>query len=785
MMYKFSFKIVLLFSVTVLFSSCLSTLHFYEDEQLYTGAKIVINEGKKSADDGKITGAISSVVYPETNKKFLMVIPIKLWIYNLTGKPLTERRDISWIDKNGKPIEEKGFKKWVRDSWGQEPVWKHKVFPKQVILLMENRLHNIGYFHASVKYTEQISKWNRKKFKYVYHVTPDSAFRYTEINYPEENSAITQSIGLTKKGSLIKVGDAYNLSTLRAERDRIDKVLKESGYFYFSPDFIIYKIDSSSQNTNLKLKIELKQSTPEISLNPYKINEVTIHQNFTSENKVRTKVDTILVDNYRYIRASHRFKPKTITNAVFFEKNKNYSTDEYNETLKQLSKLNVFKYLKIDFKKVDSTKNNLLDVDIYLIPAKRNSINFELNYITKSTNFAGPGLAGSYVNRNIFGGAEKFTLKLGGNFESQFSGQTNGYLGTFSYEFSTGAELVFPRFYPFSYAKQSRRFVPKTKINIDWHQLNQIRYYQMYVTNLSYGYQWDETQYVTHSLNLVNLTYQYLNRATTTFDSILAANSLLKRSFDNQFMLGSIYSYTYYNLIKGLKRNSTYFNGSLDLSGNLLRQIQTLTDKDPNLQNDLKIFRNSYAEYAKVSFDLRRYIFTGDHGILVGRLFAGCGVPTGNSTALPFIKQYFTGGANSVRAMQVRSIGPGSYRTPADSVGVLIDKTGDIKLESNIEYRLKWGMYELAFFTDAGNIWLFKNDSQRPGGVFNSNTFYKEIAIGSGIGFRLDVEFFVARVDIAMPLRRPDYPETSRWIFQNSYGSDWKPTINIAIGYPF
>jgi len=265
-------------------------------------------------------------------------------------------------------------------------------------------------------------------------------------------------------------------------------------------------------------------------------------------------------------------------------------------------------------------------------------------------------------------------------------------------------------------------------------------------------------------------------------------NPFLKRSFEAQFFLGSTYSYTYTDQTNTNLRNTFYFNGSVDGSGNLIGLIQGKSDTTSAHQN--KIFRKPYAQYVKLEFDTRDYFKVTPGLTWANRIDIGIGYTHGNSSSLPYVKAFFSGGSNSIRAFRARSLGPGSYYKPPDSNSFTSDEPGDIKLEANTELRANlFSIVKGAAFIDAGNVWLLHEDPSRPGSKF-SKSFANQIAVGTGLGLRIDVSFFVLRLDVAFPLRLPYNPEGQRWVINKiDFGSSsWRANnlvYNIAIGYPF
>jgi outer membrane protein assembly factor BamA len=289
---------------------------------------------------------------------------------------------------------------------------------------------------------------------------------------------------------------------------------------------------------------------------------------------------------------------------------------------------------------------------------------------------------------------------------------------------------------------------------------------------------------VYHELNPISINLVNQTQTSPEFEQILDQNPFLRRSFEQNFIVGVNYLFNFNKLIDDTKRHGVFVGTGLDVAGNLLNGLSNLSDSESG-----KIIGLEYAHYAKVDVDLRYYFRPAAKHTIATRLLAGVGMPIGNSVSLPYIKQFFSGGPNSVRAFRIRSIGPGSYQPDETSINSFFDQSGDIRLEGNVEYRFPIVSFlKGALFMDAGNIWLWNENEALPGGKFNKD-WTKELAVGTGVGLRVDVQFFVIRFDLATPLRYPYLPEGERWGNTFDIGSKtWRRdnlNFNFAIGYPF
>jgi hypothetical protein len=323
--------------------------------------------------------------------------------------------------------------------------------------------------------------------------------------------------------------------------------------------------------------------------------------------------------------------------------------------------------------------------------------------------------------------------------------------------------------------------------------MHRMLYFTMNAVNFSYGYTWRETYEKEHDLNPFAVNFARVMKSTPEFDALLRTNPFLRRTFEQQFTIGGNYAFTYNGLADSPRRDQYYFHGMVDVSGNLLNLIhRTLYQRAPTVAEPFYLFNFRYAQYSKFSTDGRYYHILNKNSRIATRLLAGIGIPYGNSSSLPYIKQFFSGGANSLRGFLPRTVGPGVY-VSADSASrrSFLDQAGDIKLEGNIEYRFTMiSFLKGALFLDAGNVWLFRHNDALPGGKFELNHFHRQLAVSSGFGFRIDLTYFVLRFDLGMPLRKPFLDGNGGWVHrQIDFSSkSWRRqnlVLNIAIGYPF
>jgi len=377
---------------------------------------------------------------------------------------------------------------------------------------------------------------------------------------------------------------------------------------------------------------------------------------------------------------------------------------------------------------------------------------------------------------------------MAGSFEAQFSGKNKN---LFSYSFNPQVEIYFPRFVaPFHINNVSSMYTPKTRISFSYNYLKRVDFFNLRTFQFIYGYKWKEDIKKEHELNPINVSYTSLSKQSPAFTEILAVNPFLKKSYEEQFIAGASYSFVYNEQVIPGKKIHYYFHLSAETSGNAFSLVKSIGGDKASSDNPARVIGSIYSQYSKLSMDTRGYFnFTNTNKIAL-RIFAGIGKPYGNSSTLPYIKQFFSGGPNSIRAFHINTVGPGSYLQNNNNRGFL-QLGGDIKLEANAEYRFSIIRFlKGAVFVDAGNVWLLKSNPANVVSPFSFSKVMDELAVGAGVGLRVDVSFFILRFDLATPLRKPWLPEGQRLVVNdiNIGSSAWRSDnliLNVAIGYPF
>ena len=555
---------------------------------------------------------------------------------------------------------------------------------------------------------------------------------------------------------------------------------------------MIFEADTNRyDNRKFDLFLRLKKGVPEKSVIPYTIDSLTVYPNYSIETDTAISSGAKMVNGIAFVQDEEFFKPKKLEPYILFEKGQKYNSETARLTSNRLSALGSYKYVNIRFNEKDSSAINgksSLSADIFLSPLNKRAIRTELQAVTKSNGFAGPGVSVTYSNRNLFRGGENLNITGHFAYETQLAGGKDAGLSSIAGGFKT--DLTIPRLIPFS-PSRFKYSVPKTKISLGADILKRSKLYTLTSLNTSFGYTWNANRFVYHELNPISVNYVNLSNTTEEFEAILDKNPFLRRSFEQQFIAGLNYTFTYNELVDEDKKQPFFISTSLDVAGNTL----SLFSGSKNT-----VFGLEYAQYVKADIDLRNYFKWGKEQALVSRIYAGWGIPYGNSSTLPFVKQFFSGGPYSVRAFQIRSLGPGTFRSDDDGRSSFFDQSGNLRLEGNLEYRFPiWSYLKGAIFADAGNVWLtsevdLPEDESEEGRLFNEelitkgkfgSDWTKELGIGVGFGLRVDIQSFVIRFDLASPLQVPYLPEGERLRTPFLDGGRNNLVFNFAIGYPF
>lgn len=748
--------------------ACSGIRHLPAGEKLYVGAKIKL-ESTEEINKRSIQKTAEDVIRPQPNKSYLGVRP-KLWLYNATHG-----------------YSHSMLQKWMRKN-GAAPVLLSHVKPGATSAIIDASLFNMGFFNSYTT-SEIIEKEHTAKVIYTSYV--HLPYTIKKLIYEISDDSISALIMAEKEHSLIKIGANYQLDVLKNERARIDGILKNKGYFYFNPDYLLFKADTSVNDRTISFRLTLKDSIPQSALTVYRINQVTINQNYSLNERVGgDSAKPFMVDDFEFVgnEARMKVKPKVITRSVYLRKGEIFSRLQYTTTLNRLMSIGYFKLVQISFSEPADSVSGLLDATILLTPMTKYSFRTEIDVISKSNNFAGPRLNVSITNRNAFRGAELLKLNLAGTYEAQL-GRNQDNLYTYSY--NPQAELTFPNFLvPFKLKKMNSIYLPKTYFLLSYNFLKKVSYFDMSTFEFIYGYRWKEDIRKEHELNPIDISYSSIRNKSDLFTELLESNPFLKKSYEEQFVAGGNYSFTYNEQMLRGKKVHTFFQVKTELAGNALALATRIGGNTISAENPAMVAGSVFSQFGKLSVDSRFFLNHKNRNKTAMRLFAGVGLPFGNSSVLPYSKQFFSGGPSSIRAFQINSLGPGNYFQDTNKQGFL-QLGGDVKLEMNAEYRFNiFSYFKGAVFVDAGNVWLLESNPSLIGTPFSFSEFTQQMAVGTGFGLRIDVSFFVLRFDLAIPLRKPWMEENQRWVTnQIDFGSStWRKEnllLNVAIGYPF
>jgi outer membrane protein insertion porin family len=778
----------LLVSIAIILGGCNATKYLGEDQRFYAGSVVKLEPQGKVGGKKQIKEELESLIIPAPNTEVFGMRP-GVWLF------FRER------DQNKK----KGLKAFIRRKFGQVPVLMTDIKPQQTAKLLEGNLNNNGYFRSEVKF-EVKDRPEKKESVVVYRVSLQPPYRIRNITFPRpKDSTYARIIRSLRVNSLIEQGQRYDLARLQAEQERIEKEVENFGLYYFDDRYLIFEADSTVGYKEVDLDLRLEEGIPERGRRIFRIGEVNIFPDYTLDtDTTKLKQHYEVVDSIRYHDFTRKFKPKVITRVVNLRDNNIYTSEDHSLTLSHLMDLGVFKFVNIQYAEIFPDSNQLR-ANIYLTPLKKRSLRAEFQAVSKSNSFAGPGIQATFTDRNFLRGAELFQLRINSSYEVQLSKRISGPLNSF--ELGVETSLTIPRFIsPIRIDYSSKKYLPKTDFRLGLNLQNRVSFFRLNSFNLSAGYNWRESEAKTHELYPVDINFVQTGNESEEFVAILEKNRFLQSSFDDQFILGSRYSYTLNTQLKKdlvgefeeqkLKTHSLYFNGTIQTAGNLVNALQSEAQKSEG--GTYEIFNAAYSQFVRGDIDFRHYWQFDAKNKLASRLIVGTGYAYGNSDVLPYIKQFSIGGANSLRAFPARSVGPGTYSIRADEryfppneIPSFVDQRGDIKLEANVEFRFDIiKAFKGAVFVDAGNIWLWEEDQDRPGGKFEKEDFISELAVGTGLGFRFDFNFFVLRFDTAFPLRVPAVDTRERWVIdQIDFGSSgWRSDnliFNIAIGYPF
>jgi hypothetical protein len=778
---KFASRYLSLCLFAWVFYSCNVTKFVPEGEYLLDKMKI------ESDIPGYYAFDLNAYIKQQPNFKMFVLGKPMLHVYNWAGKDSS-----LWINRLWKKI-------------GDAPV----IFDSTLVYKTEKELErffvNKGYMDVEV--TSNIERRN-KKANVTYLLRGNTPFHIRAYNTSIEDDSIAallenipleprRRIGGESSGTRIPFVRKYMLfdrNLLDAERNRITTLLRNRGYYAFVKENIDYEafVDSLSDASAVDLTFNL-HLTPDILPNgnyaeiphrKYFYDKVNVYLDYDpliiGDISDYPKKDSIEINGYTLFYQGEKppIRPGVIANNCFIMPSGIYSQLEEEVTYSAFSNLNALSNIHIQFDEKLRNDSALLDCSILTMPAQKQSFAFSV----EGTNTAGDlGIASSvnYTHRNLFRGAETFNLKVRGAYEA-ISNLTNPYL-----ELGGEASIQIPKFiFPFINRNFLRMMRTTTEFSASYNYQTRPEYDRILLSGgIRYTWQNRNRLSARHQFDLLDVDYVYLPREDSVFMNNLPAGAKYFGYID-QFIVGMNYTYYHSNFDPLQKqRDAQSIRFSLESAGNVLRGLSSLFGWEKDEYGSYHLLNTYFAQFVKANFDYSRTKVLDKYNSVSWRIGGGIGIPYGNSEMLPFEKRYYSGGANSVRAWAVRELGPGNY-LPVDTT-TFFNQSGDIKLDLNIEYRARffWKL-EAAAFIDAGNIWTIRDYSGQEGGKFRLDTFYKQIALGYGLGLRLDYDFFLIRFDCGWKAYDPAKRGKDAWAFlRPNFKDNW--AWHIAVGYPF
>lgn len=765
------FHLLIVSAVLSALASCSATKYVPDGSYLLDEIKI------RTDNKAVRPSALRMYVRQNPNAKWFSLIKTQLYVYNLSGRDSTR-----WGNKFLRRI-------------GDAPVIYNEEEAKRSEEEIRKAVQNMGYMAASV---QRSVKTKKKKLKLYFDVTTGKPYVVHSLRYDIPDKRIAHIIRQDSAHSLLKEGMYFDVNALDADRQRITEQLLNNGYYKFNKDYIGYTADTV-RNT---YKVGLTQC-----LHPYRRHvddSVAAHPRYWI-NKIHFITDYDMLrssamgsvdvnDSIHYKGHSIFYKdklylrPKVLTSNLRIQSGDLYNENKVQQTYSNFGRLSALKYTNIRFVETQVGDSAKLDCYVLLTKSKHNSIAFEVEG-TNSAGDLGAAASVSFQNRNLFRGSETFMVKLRGAYEV-ISGLQSGYSHNNYTEFGVESSINFPNFlFPFLSADYKQKIRATTEFGLQYNYQMRPEFLRT-MASANWSYKWTKRQKIQHRIDLINIGFLYLPSISERFKEDYinkGQNQVLQYNYQDRLIINMGYSF-HYNSVGGAVVNNTIASNSysirfnLESAGNIMYALSKAADIRKNSNGEYAILGIPYAQYVKAEFDFAQNIRIDRRNSLAFHLGLGVAVPYGNAKTIPFEKQYFSGGANSVRGWSVRDLGPGCF--PGN--GNLLDQSGDIKLDASVEYRSKlFWKFQGAVFVDAGNIWTIRSYANQPGGVFEFDKFYKQIAVSYGLGLRLDLDFFILRFDGGMKAINPAYTTKREHfpILHPKFKRDF--AFHFAVGYPF
>ncbi len=754
-------------------SSCRITKYLPQNEFIYGGANLnlIVSDSAKVGLEPNLKTRLEELTRPLENTKFPgLNYPYRVAIYYATGG-----------DKG-----KKGFFSKLTKRFSEKPVFFNDFQLDKNKKNLQEYLETQGYFDSKVNGEIKISSY---KASANYDIQLNQRFAIDTVMVFAGEGKFDEDF--KNAANKVTVGTYFDLDKLKASRLQIDTELRKNGYFKFNPDYVAFLADSIQKAKQISIKIKAKEDMPSVAKKQYLVNDIYI--NIDGTNDFTSKADDNNFDFFRGIildDVKGKFKENIFADAIAFRPGTLFNTELQDITNSRLVGLGNFNFIKSRYEVVNRLDSTFLDVYYYLQTQKQNSLRAEANAVTRSSGLAGSQLSLNYQNINTFKGGEFFKVSVKGEIGIQIGGKQDNLQYRDNYRLGGDAQFTFPRFLaPFvKIDPEVSRVLPKTQISGGYESFIKKGLYNLNSASGSWGYAWTRGRGVEHEFKPFSLKFVKSSNISSAFIDEIFIDPRLLVILENQLIVGGSYNLNYRPKRANPTKSFTY-NGTLEFAGNMFSLLDKIRN---NPEKSGRIFGEYYSQFVKLENDFR---YRKDLSKIVSwanRAIVGVGVPFGNSLQLPFLNQFYVGGNNSLRAFRARGVGPGTYKSTNSITEQFIgNNTGDVKLELNTELRLKANdFFSPALFFDAGNIWMFKDEYIYGSGSLLTKDFYKELAMGAGLGLRFNFSFIIFRLDIATPVRKPWLYETNPWVLGdiNPFNKSWRKDNliwNVAIGLPF
>lgn len=769
-MIKTTIRILIPLLVISLMASCSTTSRLAEGEVLYTGVKkLKYNEIDSIEIDKGVKDEIFTVINVKPNNPlyspyYRTPFPIGLWVYN------------HW-DENAT-----GLKGWLYKKLVAKPVLINRVRPQTRVSMIDQLLHENGYFDSSSNYELNYDKKNPKKAKITYNINVKSPYTLGNITYLEEESLQNHIIdSVAMKNDYFKTGSRYCTDSLNSVRVNIANELRNRGFYYFRPEYIEYLADSVTRKRIIDIQMVKAADVPNQASTRFLANNVTVT---VEDFKGGGTPDTIKTRNCTLIKMQPvHINDKLIPSCIRGRKGRPFRVGNMDLIQMYLARTGIFSNISMQAVPLDTLLDNgygLMDLNINCTLDKPIEVKLEARGTTKTNSFIGPGMGLGIKHKNIFGGAEQLSADITASYEWQ-TGKGGAYKSPDfnSYEIGADIGLAIPRLLAPRFIDRARRYINWTRFSIGGEFMNRPKYFKIARVSADMTWEWHSRRYSQHKFTPLKITYSNLLSTTEAFDSAFFYNKAIQQSFQDVFIPQMSYTYT---LDRSFGANNILWQSTLTEAGNLCYLIWRACGVE---KGNMHILDTYFSQFIKAQTQVvwTRSLF-GEHK-LVGRVLLGVAHAYGNSNEVPYMEQFYIGGSNSLRGFSVRSVGPGSYRASKEfSSSIFFDQTGTFKFETNWEYRFPiFGYLKGTFFLDAGNVWLLEEDFLREGGKLELKNFFKELALNTGFGLRFDMGMIVLRADLGIALHAPF--DTSVPGYFNLPSFKDALAFHIAIGYPF